>query len=314
MRLIFVLFTVFFSVNGLAGDYDFSYQYKFRPTGFSIELDELTKHFEEKSFNRLSAFPVGNLPFVHADEVLYSSSHAGTIFIKLGLIAPVEQRFKLITSGNLTLYHTNSASIAFFDFTPHEVQVLSSGLSQKVSYNVMDVFIPTAEASDQIFCHVDVKNSFSNLEQVSDKINQSLLVKKIGECALMALKGVEGNVEDIKKFFSNLSDPKKMWNEMKQNYDQLKHLVTNFTAELQSFYKTMSGLTVQDMLDIGCKMVGDIGSQFLIAATGAGAGIAVTKLVTMTLPKLQRLKKLLELSQRGKISKQTAKESLSCAI
>ena len=305
---------VLFSFQISARDFEFSYQYKFRPTGFSIELDELTKHFEEKSFNRLSAFPMGNLPYVHADEVLYSNSHSGTIFIKLGLLAPVEQRFKLISSGNLTLYHTNSASIAFFDFSPLEVQVLSSGLGQKVTLNMLDIIIPTAEASDLIFCQNENKNSFSNLEQISEKINQSLLVKKIGECALMALKGAEGNVEDIKKFFSNLSDPKKMWDEMKQNYDQLKHLVTNLTSELQSFYKTMSGLTVQDMLDIGCKMVGDIGSQFLIAVTGAGAGIAVTKLVTMTLPKLQRLKKLLELSQHGKISKQTAKESLSCAI
>ena len=314
MRFIVFLFTLLISLKSFASDFSFTYEYRFRPTGFSIELEELTKHFEDKNFNRLSSFPTGNLPFIHADEVLYSQSHTGTIFIKIGLIAPADQRFKLITLGNLTLFHTNTASIAFLDFSSHELQVLSSGLNQKVSFSLMDFFIPAAVANDQIVCEQTVKNSFSSLEQVSEKINQSLLVKKLGECALMALKGAEGNVEDIKKFFTNLSDPKKMWTEMKQNYDQLKHLVTNLTSELQSFYKTMTGLTVQDMLDIGCRMIGDVGSQVLMAATGAGAGLAITKLVTMTLPKLQRLKKLLELSQRGKISKQTAKESLSCAI
>lgn len=317
MRLLLLLCLNIFCFGLHAGEFNFTYQYKARETSFSLELYELSKHFEEKNFSRMSAAPLGNLPLVHADEVLTSSYHPGTIFIKLGLLAPESQRFKLLTSGNLTLFHTDSLSIAFFDFNSFEVQTLIEGLAtKKVSKtSVMDFFIPKASAADQVFCQTQAVNAFKNIESLNNKITQSLLIKKLGECGLHALRGATGQIDEMKNFFGTLaSDPGKLWREMKENFKQLQLVLGNLTNELMSFYNTVTGLSVDDMLKIGCQMIGEIGTNLALAASGAGLTIGATKLLMITLPKLQRLKRMLELSRSKKISKETAMESLSCGI
>ena len=312
----FILFiSLIFCSSLLSSELNFTYKYEPRTTGFNQELYEITQQLSSRGFSRLSASPLGNLPLVHADEVLSSEGHNGLIMVKTGLIAPAHLRFKILTEGNLSLFHTNNASIAFYDFSQYEVKLLTSGLNKTVSFQVFNFFIPTANATDTIVCQYQVAQSFADLEKIGQKVSQSTLLKKIGECAVHALRGAEGKTEETKEFFTNLlTNPEKLWGDMKKSYNELKHFVSNISSELQGFYKTISDLSLQDQLDIACKLTGELVPSLVVAATGVGLAVATTKIILTTLPKLRRLKRLLELSKKHKLSSQAAKESLSCAI
>lgn len=324
MRILLLFIASIFSYASWAQGVNFQYTFIPRVTGFSIELSEFTRHFEEKKFHRMSASPLGNLPLVNADEVFSSPYHAGTIFIKLGLIAPEKLRYKVISEKNLTLYHTDSASIAFFDFNVHEVHALVKNLPGNSfvslqSERFLNLLIPEAMAadSDLIHCTGDLSSSseLSALESIDREIFQALLIRKIGECGVHALRGITEQVDSVKDFFQTLKDnPVKLWQDMKSNYEQMKNLITNLSAELRSFYEAATGLTVDEKLEIGCKLIGEVVTSAAFVVTGAGATIGIGKLAMITLPKLQRLKTMLELSKGHKISKKMAMESLSCAI
>lgn len=318
MRILY-LYLVFFlfitCLPGHASDLSFSYSYRPAPEGFNLELHELNQKFTAKGFESLSANPTGTIGYIHADEVLTKPNHSGLIMVKTGLIAPAHLRFKILRKGNLSLYHTDSASVAFFDFSEQEVIKLTATLRPTITSRIFNTILPTAQAGDMIVCQNEKHENFSDLEKIGQKVSQTLLVKKIGECATHALRGAEGKIEETKEFFTKLlHNPGKLWSEMKENFTQLKQFITNITSELQSFYKTIADLSLQDQLDIACKLTGEMIPQLALAATGAGLGVATTKILMSTLPKLQRLKRLLEYSKRHGLSSEVAKESLSCAI
>lgn len=313
----YLLFTFFVSGLVKANDLNFSYSYEDQTNrSFNLELYELTQVFEEKNFKRLSAFPRGNLPFIHADEVMYSDYHKGSIFIKTGLLAPKNLRYKILTSPKFYLYHTDNASIAFFDFNLAEVKDLTAQLKfqNTTQINFLNMIVPTASASD-VICQDEIKNSFRNIEDLNLTLTNSLLIKKIGECLLQVKNGSLTRVNSITDFFANLkNNPTQLWSEMKASYDYINFLRVNFSSELKSFFSAINGLTLDEQLDIACTLAGEMAPSLGMIITGAGILMGAGRLILNTIPKLQRLQRLMLQLKRYAIPYQTAKESLSCAI
>jgi hypothetical protein len=316
----FLLLPFVYANNSFASsELKFSYSYSGpRKSKFNFELYELSKIFEEKNFSRLTSFPSGNMPMINADEVMYSNYHKGTIFIKVDLIAPADKRFKIIAGDNFYLYHTETASIAFFDFTRDEVSELTREL-QKTSVTkvkFMSMFLDKAEANDLVTnCQDTPVNVFSGIEMLTGNLSYSLLLKKIGECGVNAMKGVDGGFEKIDSFFDKLkNNPEKLWKEMKESYENLKYLVTHLTAELKKIYESMRFLSIDEMLEIGCTMAGEAVPGMLLMASGVGIVAGTAKIMVTVLPKLQRFQRLMLNLRRVKAPTKGMKEALSCAL
>lgn len=319
MKLVyFTILSLFLLPKLWASDLNFSYSYELpSKNNFNLDLYEISKTFEEKNFNRLSAFPSGNLPLVHADEVMYSNYHKGLIFIKTSLLAPESLRYKVIAAEGFFLYHTDTASMAFFDFNKEEVLSLTNSLKlKKVSKtNFFNLLIPTASANSDIACNTKTKDSFTHIENLNQALGESLLIKTIGECALSALKGVEGEIDSTVDFFKKLkNNPTQLWTEMKESYVQLKHFITNFSSELKQIYASISDLSAQEKLDIACTLTGQMAPGIAMMMTGAGIAAGTSKLILGVTPKLYRLQRLLTQFKRFRLSSEVARESLSCAL
>ena len=297
-----------------ASQLDFSYTYNHRESKFNLELYELTKVFEENKFRNLSSFPNGNIPMIHADEVMRSSNHAGSIFIKIGLIAPKNIHYKIIEGQGFYLFHTKNASIAFFDFTQKEVAYLTKDLVQsyfsKIKFN--DLFISSAVA-DEMPCGQSVPKNFNQIEKIHQVLSQELILKKLGECGVSALRGLTGKVEGTKEFFEKLkNNPLVLWQEMKKSFESLKQFTMNISEELKSFYNSVSGLGIHELLEIGCAMIGESIPGLLMVGTGVGAGFGAAKLTASLIPKMQKLKNLLNTSKNRKFL--STEEAISCAL
>jgi hypothetical protein len=219
-------------------------------------------------------------------------------------------------NNNFFVFHAKEASIAFFNLDKSQVKRLVFGLEKQniVLNSFTTIFI--AEASAEEFnCSSPIKNPYQYFENISDKVENSILFKKIGECAVTALKGAKGQVEDTAKFFKKLViDPTALWEDVSQSYAALKTFTMNFSREIQDLYKTMGELTIDEKLNIACTLTGQIGSASIMSLTGAGLAVGGAKLVSSIVPKLMRLKNMMTQFQRFKIPKKTAMETLSCGI
>jgi hypothetical protein len=321
MKVIIILFTLFLIFNVTASAQTLSYQY--RPQnlkGFSLDLHELTQHFIDQNYNRLTSISTGNIPYIHADEVLTTEFNQGQIFIKMGLIAPVNFQYSIteLKSKNhqFFVYHTNEASIAFFNIDRLQVTRLIEGLdSSKIVHQSFTHFLIADAAADEINCTSPAQNPYTDLEKISDKVENSVLLKKISECAITAFKSAKGSIEETSEFFKKMvNNPTALWEDVKQNYDALKSFTMNFNREIQNIFKTMTNLTMEDKLNIACSLTGEVGTVFILSLTGAGVAIGSAKLIASALPKLLRMKSLMVKFQRYKIPNKTAMETLSCGI
>ncbi len=321
MKVIIILLTLFLIFNVTASAQSLTYQY--RPQnlkGFSLDLHELTQHFIDQNYNRLTTISSGNIPYINADEVLTSEFNQGQIFIKMGLIAPVNFQ-NIITelksaNHNFFVFHTNEASIAFFNIDKLQVKRLIEGLDNPkiVHQSFTQFFIADAEA-DEIGCNLPTQNPYIDLEKISDKVENSVLLKKISECAITAFRSAKGTFVDTSEFFKKMvNNPTALWEDVKQNYDALKSFAMNFAQEIQNIFKTMPNLTIDEKLNIACSLTGEVGTAFILSLTGAGVAIGSAKIAATVLPKLLRMKSLMMKFQRYKIPNKSAMETLSCGI
>jgi hypothetical protein len=316
--LIFLIHLIYASNLFAASELNFSYTYN-GPTkpNFNLELYELSKNFEDKNFIRLSSFPSGNIPLIHADEVMYSNNHKGTIFIKMDLIAPTNLRYKVIAGTNFYLYHTDTSSIAFFDFSRDEVLVLTDDIKPNPATSFFtSMFMGTAMAADLVGnCRDQTKDIFNDLEVITGKLNYNLLLKKIGECGVNALKGMDGQIENTVNFFKMLKDdPNKLWQDMKESYENLKYMMANLTSELKNIFESMRFLSMDEMLEIGCTMAGETVPSLVLMTTGVGLATGTAKIMLTVLPKLQRFSRIVTKLKRFKAPTKGMHEALSCAL
>jgi hypothetical protein len=325
MKVLFLFIIIPFFLCAHAGAQllspQFSYEYTERSNiGFNLELHQMTQHFEEQHFSRFTPFSSGTIPGVHADEILNSTQDAGVIFIKMGLLAPSNLHGKIIelksNNSSFFLYHTKETSIAFFNMNEHKVKKLIQGLEfEVVSFSTISQFFISSAHADQVVCNKTINNSFNDMQATSLGLENSFLIKKIGECAVTALKSAGTQAEDTINFFKKLaSNPTALWEDVKKSYEGLKSFVTNFSHEIQSIYQTMSGLTMDEKLEIACTLTGQVGVGLAMVLTGTGAVAGGAKIISSITPKLIRMKNLMQQFQRFKIPYQSAKETLSCAI
>lgn len=308
----------------MAQDLNFTYKIINKQSKpFNLVLYELTKVFEEHNFTRFSKQHAGQLPFVHADEVLYSNSDRRLIFISTKIIAPTEKQYKLLKGKEFILYHTEYASFAFFYFNSYQVSEITSSLISKSSlpFNPLNILINTATANSEVDCIKSTQNNLMaqdalvTLETLDKKIFNNLITQKVGECLMGAFKGMGDQINSTADFFLKLKDnPTQLWNEMKKTFTELHHLAVNFSNELQKTFNALSNLNTQDKLDIACHAAGQIAVSATSMLTGAGLAAGATKLLLDFLPKMQRLQRLLSQLNIYKIPATAVKDSLSCAI
>lgn len=304
----------------VAQDFKFSYEVQ-KPSSspFNLVLYELSKSFEEQNFVRFSKSPSGKIPFVHADEVLFSATDSRLIFISTQIIAPKDKQFKIIEENkrSLILYHTNEASIAFFGFNSFQVREFTKNLIKKksVRFNPFDLFINTANARTDRDCLIEGKNNFGAILAVDDAIARSLISQKVRECLVGAFQGMKGQLTSSFDFFTKLKDdPMTLWDEIKKTYSELYKLTSNFSNEMQSLFKSLSQLDINLKLEIICQASGELAAGAITLLSGAGIAVGASKLVASFMPKMIRLKNLLEQFRLYKIPADAARDSLSCAI
>jgi len=313
---ILFIYTIFQNLN--AQDLKFSYSVKpSNRSPFNLALYELSKKFEEQNFLRFSKSPKGELPFIHADEVLFSPVDKKLIFISTQIIAPTEKQFKILVDKDLILFHTESASIAFFGFNTLQVKELTKNLfkEKEVTFNPFDFFISSASAQSEIDCREKAKDDFGSIKALDQNISNSLISDKVRQCLVTAFEGMKNQMTSSYDFFMKLKDdPILLWQEIKKSFSELYKLATNFSAEVQSLFHSLTHLDINLKLDIACQASGELAAGAVTMLTGAGLAAGASKLLTTFLPKLTRLKRLLEQFNNYKIPADAARDSLSCAI
>lgn len=327
MKSLFLILTILLFQNTIAKATTVSPKFSYRQQerigkGFNLELYQLTRHFEDQDLSPLSSFSSGDIPYLHVDEVLTTSDDHGLVFIKMGLLAPTDLQNKIIELKNSNesfyVFHINNASVAFFNLSEQKVKNLIKGLADKniVFSNFGEFFISKAQASDQVVCPVQlINNPYKNIEIVASKVENSFLYKRIGECAVTALKEARKNVEETAGFFKSLyNNPAEFWTTIKNGYLGLQSFAINFTTELQSLFQTISGLNMDEKIDIACTLAGQAGVGLAMSLTGAGIAMGGAKIIATLIPKMVRMKDLIIKFQRFKIPLKTAQETLSCAI
>lgn len=206
---------MFISESLKAQDLNFSYKIINKQTKpFNLALYELAKSFEAHNFTRFSKQHAGELPYIHADEVLYSNSDKRLIFISTKIIAPIEKQNKLIKGKDFILYHTADASFAFFYFNTFQVLEITNSLVSKTSpfFNPFNILINTASANSEIDCIRSTQNNLMALEKLDKKISGNLITQKVGECLMNSFKGMGDQLSSTADFFLKLKDnPLELW-------------------------------------------------------------------------------------------------------
>lgn len=308
-----------FSLNYCVANAQFSYTYEQKERKpFNLDLYEVQKIFEDQGFIRFGNLPEGDLPYIYADEVFYSQGNPQKIIlVKTNLIAPADMRYKIIADKNFYMFHTDKISMAFFNFTSNEINNSLKEFPGKKSWDekIVNFFIPNAVAEVDSNCQPQKKSNLFQLEKINDNLNETLLVRKISECAMKALKGAGEEIKAAAEFFTKLkNDPGTLWKEMKKNFLEIQKFVMDLKNELQTLYANVSTLTGEEKLEMACLLSGQMGASIALSMTGAGFIGGSSRIVMEMIPKIKRLDRMLTHLKTKRLSSEVAKDSLNCAI
>ncbi len=314
-NFIFILtFFLFQSVQAFQYIYTGPHQSK-----FVLGIYQITKKFEEIGFEKEMQFNDGDHPIYYADQVLNSKNGEGKIFIKKGLIAPIEFQHKIIKLSNYYLYHEDDLAIAFFDFNETEVNLVIKKIKANeagFSFKKIKFHLIQSVYAEEMACRNRSRAAIDNLSEVGQSLSAFEYTKEFSSCAAVALKEDLAHKLDVKNFFEKFSlNPIGLWDGVKKQYEAFKNLGAMFSKEFFSMTQNLNlKLTPEESLSLTCaigKQIGPILPKLLI---GAGAGLAIAKIMTSILPKVLNMAKLMAKLQSLKLSKDIALQGLACEI
>lgn len=300
-----------------ASEHAFTYKYNYRKTQFELDLYQISKSYLSRGFESLTIFPRGNITGLFVDDVLSSKTSNGIIFIKLGLIAPKEYQNKLLTKGDMTLFHTAKGTIAFYRFDRSEIyKILKNEPRTQISWHkILNLIIPVATASDGGPCVGCKQRPFAELENINNKVNTQELLSKAGQCIMDGLQErTESFYNSIANFQNMLSSPWELWDKIKENYLLVESLLKNLSTNISELAGLIPTLNIEDQVEIACILIPDLTEKLVLTLTGVGTTIGVTQLISQTLPKLSRLKNYLLKIKDNPNSKKYGLQGLRCEI
>lgn len=317
-----VLSLIFLIFSNLIFSNEFKYiNYKNQDREFHIEVLQLISHFEGYNFNRTNPYPNGVIPVLNIDEVMTSINGKGQIFIKYGLVTKETDQNKVmelqteITKEKFYIYNLNNISVAFFNLSKDEVELLTRNLSNKKTSFLKNLFIESAYA-ETTHCKTPASNDQNTKLQTSaDSIEFNLITTRISECAINAFKGAENSITGTYDFFKTaITNPGKMWEQLKNSYEVFKTFITNFSQEFKNIYEILSSLDLDQKLEIACTMTGEITTSIAMTMIAGGAAVKTANLFASYLPKLKRIERISKMMRRNKQSFKKAGKLLTCEI
>jgi hypothetical protein len=320
ISLLLFIFTILFNSN-IFGATSFKYQYESnKENHFSFEVMTLIHHFEEFQYKRLNPNSKEVIPVLNVEEAMTSSNGDGIIYIKSHLMAPKDQRFKVIsmttpnTNEHFYVFHTDETSMAFFNLTQNEVQLLTKTISKNNEITFYSS-ISFNSYADTIKCTQNIIPPPTNLSEFESSVEYKLLLDRMQDCALNAYKGAKEQVQSTVDFFKTLiNDPAALWEKVHQNFIAFKNFVGNFNNEIKNIYKMIKDMDLDQKLELICPIAGQATVGFLTSLTGAGAGYALGKLLLTTIPKIKKVQSLSKIFKDHKLKFNKTKELMSCEL
>ncbi|MEN0060189.1 MAG: hypothetical protein AAGB31_15225 [Bdellovibrio sp.] len=260
------------------------------------------------------------LPF---DTLFVSSLFKGAIAIKAGVQAPESIRGQLIEDTQVGatafhfLYEDTSFLLLAFDVSKEDLKRIVHPWLRSSTTLLWSLFMPAAQAQDRCTLRA-TEVGFRTVAPIASHIKADTTTKKIGECALSALRSAGNQMKETLQFFTGLAtEPAKIWQEMKDSYTQLKGFVLNIQEELDQMFTALSGISVEEQAQITCSFTGTlISSSILALHTGK-----FVKLIPQMLLKMKEVsQKILALTKAENLGislpnkKHLSSEIISCAL
>lgn len=308
----------------LIGPRSWAFQYKIEGNGLLqpslIKAQGLASLFAREGLwsVRGASFAQAGMPF---DFVYVDHNWDKAILIKEGLSAPADKTGIIIRDEKLggSVFHFqregSSYVLVALGFTTAELQSLLSPLKPKSSFSKWSLLVNSAQAAED--CD-NPPNALSNLAESSASLEDAVILRKIGQCAVDAWQGIKKSGEDTLGFFKKLAtDPGALWGEMKDSFLQLKEFSLNIKSEVQNAISSFGAMPTEQKLQVACTMAGQ---TLMGVAEGLLVGGALAKVLPMLILKLRQsaslLAKLGELKKRGynvPDLNTATREVLSCA-
>ncbi len=304
MQLLFILLFQFLSL--------FCWAYTYEVEAGVINPSPLRYKALKQSFQRAGLASLSDQAFVSSslkfDFAFASSEWKKFVLIKEGLKAPASDRYKIFHAKDL------SSLVVNFEFQGSHYVLIATGLTAAELKNLFQdiaplkenaqlwklrAFFPTAQAAQ---CASPALTSTQKLAPTLRHIENVELLRTIGKCSGDALRGAYQGAENTLSFFKVLAqNPAKLWQEMKQSFDELKAFTMNMQTEIKKILANMQTLSVEQRLELACTITGEL---LLGTATSlAVGGSQLAKLLPQLLLKLknstQHLTLLAELQKKG---------------
>lgn len=267
------------------------------------------------------------------DQAYVSQDFKKTLLIKSGLKVDKVYHGRVLRDENSDLYvfHFNLNQrdylVVGIGFSQHELQQLAPKFSNNiVSNNYMEQNLRHSKWSflfpQPVYANICDPRSpvgTKGFAETKNHLEENEILKGIGRCAMTSFNEIKNSLKEGVSFFKKLAtDPRKLWEEMKESYGQFRELVLKIKAEVQQMLMSMSGLTTEQKVQMACGMAGSA-MGIVVKSVLGGATSLLTSLpqVALKLKSMTALiKKTQGLSRFGLKDKErnlVAEKVMSCA-
>lgn len=251
------------------------------------ELYEISSHFRDHGFFSLSDTSLSKIGFLF-DNAYLGIGLKKNLVIKAGLVVPENLIGLPLYDSKLNVHiiHFKQYEVSYMvmgmNFAEDEFkQVVSPWIKKKVS--LIDFVIPNVYAES-----CELPGYESDLKKTSQALSGEAILKKIGECGIQSLKGVGDQVSNTVDFFKKLvSNPKELWKETAESFNELENFVLNIDSELKTIFTNLGTMSLSDQLDIACHLSGHV---FAMVAQSFIAGPqALARSLPLVVNKMKKL-------------------------
>lgn len=301
-----------------------------RPSLF--DLADFQDALQTEGYWSVDVQNTGAAAVIGVDQIFTDSSLDETIYLKLGLQQFEPSSFNAVADGVAFQGRTSTGEpyVLFFENIPMArakeiAKRIDNPQASRGRPSRMDValrlMIPRAAAATTCAPGSLQRQVAGTL----DDLDGILGFRALASCAMTVLKSAAQTVASpFESLYKLVNDPKKFWNDTKQEWRRLKGFVLNVRSELTSFFQTLGNLDADILREIACSTIGQVaasvGMTLLTAGAGAGAIARTSAALTAMIAKLNRLKDVLQtmsrMKQLGRLPSMTgaARKVMSCAV
>lgn len=316
MKLLLLLVSTLISFHAWSFEYQIDQASLLNPS--PLQIYKISKTLSANGYHSMSDMNLTQAGFAF-DRVFVSHKWQSGIVLKAGLKVPENLRGKVLEDVKL------GVQILHFEIENTPYMVMGMDMTGGEFREAFKPWISSGDASTKwawmipkahaVTCMTGQPTYHRSLKEVDNDV----ILRAIGKCGADVLGGAVSSVSSTWSFFKRLAtEPRKLWQETKQSFVELKDFVLNMGTELSAAFASFKQLTTEEKTEMACIMAGQVLGTVGQALVG---GAALAKLGPQLLVMLKKgvfyLHKGAELAAKGvQLPSKSflAREAMACAL